>query len=163
MAQEAQELRKKNAEMKKEEAEAMYQMSRAFGQRDAFPSNKMRKVIDAGGNEGGYIFELVNPWYQSQPVGTIKSIQVTINGETVSQDDTYFVFREQMIPSKLAKTFFEFWWGFGEAAEIYIKKTKETAGMIKAKNEVVVIIDMATLMMDDASMIFDMKNTMEVI
>jgi hypothetical protein len=162
MAVDAQELRKRSAESKPEENEMLHQVIQAFGQRDAFPSNKMKKVTDANGNVNSYAFEVVNPWYQAQPVCTIKSLEVTINGQAVPEDTTYFVFREQIIPSKLAKTFFEFWWGFAEKAEIHVENTSEISGMIKAQNDVEVKLEMAMLMIDDAAVVFDLKNKMEV-
>jgi hypothetical protein len=84
-----------------------------------------------------------NPWYTGTHLSTVSFIRITINGHLVPEEDTLLALRGQMVPSAYAKNLHELWWGMGEVAEICLTD-KALAGVLKAKNEVHVDIDMRT-------------------
>jgi hypothetical protein len=145
-ADNAQDMYQKMKENRSEEAAALYQVMLGLAERDSFPSMKITKVKDADNRVVGYSFDFVNPWYVAEPISTIQNMILKINGEEIRQEDIFIVIRGQKVPVKVAKTFHELWWGFGEIAQIFIESHYVKEGLLRAENELEIQLDMRTTM-----------------
>jgi hypothetical protein len=122
--------------------EQLKMISKAFADRDCFPSIKLRKVRNQNLKTNGYEFEFANGWYTGQPVSTLNSLKVSLNGKEIDENKTYLNIRDQIIPIKVAKTLYELWWGYGEVAKVFLEEVDEK--IITPKTEVVVSFQMRT-------------------
>jgi hypothetical protein len=108
-----------------------------IGQRDLFASDRIEKV------EGGWKFQIRNPWYTGTHLSTFSFIRITINGHNVPEADTLFALRGQLVPSAYLKHLHELFWNMGEVAEV-ILTDPALAGVLTKRNEISVEIDMRT-------------------
>jgi len=107
------------------------------GQRDLFASDKIEAV------EGGWQILIRNPFYTGTHLSTVTFVHITVNGHRVPDADTLLGLRGQFVPAEYAKNLHELWWGMGEVAEVLLTD-QAIAGILAAKNEVGVDIDMRT-------------------
>lgn len=126
------------------EMEAAMKVFNDLGQRDAFPNNRFLRHVSADNLIIGYSFDLSNPWYTGRTVSSVAVLGVVINGFAIDPRHVSIIVREQKIPANVAKTMHEIWWGFGEAAQIYIEKEGLKDTTVKNSNKVEVKLGMSS-------------------
>ncbi|MCR8489002.1 MAG: DUF6379 domain-containing protein [Crenarchaeota archaeon] len=98
------------------------------------PSKTIRNVdIDKDGKIDGFEFDIREPFYTAQPISSIESLTITVDGEEIDPARIYMILRDQIFNIKHARTFHELWWHFGEVGRIYIEKP---GGLEKGSHEI---------------------------
>jgi len=98
------------------------------------PNKKIRNVdLDKDGKIDGFQFDIANPFYTAEPISSVRSLNVTIDGEKIDSDRMSFVLRDQKIGIKDMLTLYEVPWGFGEVSFVYIEKS---GGLKKGSHQV---------------------------
>lgn len=104
--------------VKKEGSFGLVEQFRKMARRIIMPELKLSSVKI--GENSAWQFSLRNPWYTSVPVSTVTSIDLTINGYAVAENNVEFVVRDQAIPFPYARNLHELIWGLGECVYIRI-------------------------------------------
>jgi Domain of unknown function (DUF6379) len=107
------------------------------GQRDLFASDSILSAED------GWRLPIRNPFSTGTHLSTVSALEVVVNGHPVPERETFFSLRGQVVPVAYAKNLHEIWWAMGEVAEVLLTDP-ELAGVLVAKNEVHISIDMRT-------------------
>lgn len=98
------------------------------------PNKTIRNVdIDNDGKIDGFEFDIREPFYTAQPVSSIESLTVIVDGEKIDPARIYMILRDQIFNIKHARTLHEVWWHFDEIARIYIEKP---GGLKKGDHEI---------------------------
>jgi hypothetical protein len=127
-----------------EEIEAFQNLLRGLAERILLPHNEIENVdINDDKEIDGYTFNMSNPFYTSQPVSSVKSLEISLDGEKIEREKIKLIVRDQRISLMDAISMYELWWKFGEVIQVYVEKRK---GLQPGNHMVECVLKMRTTM-----------------
>jgi len=123
-------------------AESAQAAFKRMADRLLLPDRIIRNMdVNKDGEIDGFQFNICNPFYTAEPVSSIRSIQLKIDGDEVDTEKTSLIIRNQRIKIKDAPTVYETWWRFGEVSSVLVEKP---GGLTLGKHQLEINVRMRT-------------------
>jgi len=123
-------------------AESAQAAFKRMADRLLLPDRTIRNMdIDKDGEIDGFQFSISNPFYTAEPVSSIRSIQLKVDGKKENTEKMSLVIRNQRIKTEDAPTVYETWWQFGEVSSVLVEKP---GGLTPGKHRVEINVQMRT-------------------
>ena len=105
------------------EIEAFQNLLRGLAERILLPQNEIKNIdINDDQEIDGYTFNMSNPFYTSQPISSVKSLEISLDGEIIEREKLKLIVRDQRISLMDAISMYDVWWKFGEVIQVYVEK-----------------------------------------
>ena len=80
--------------------------------------------------------------HADHPLGWIRNIEVSVDGEEVPEEEIYFVVRDNWVPLSCIRTISDIWWKMAETAYVTIKRP---GGIPKGSHKITCAMEFSTL------------------